>query len=82
MLPGTNIRVIGVNGLNDTASYDYAIAGSLSNMFYGTDLENGEELFDIWYSKDNREFRLAIEFTAGVQVAFQDEIVLGKRSKN
>ena len=51
-------------------------------MFYGTDLENGEELFDIWYSKDNREFRLAIEFTAGVQVAFQDEIVLGKRSKN
>ena len=82
MLPGTNIRVIGVNGLNDTASFDYAIAGSLSNMFYGTDLENGEELFDIWYSKDNREFRLAIEFTAGVQVAFQDEIVLGKRSKN
>ena len=82
MLPGTNIRVIGVNGLNDTADYDYAIAGSLSNMFYGTDLENGEELFDIWYSKDNREFRLAIEFTAGVQVAFQDEIVLGKRSKN
>ena len=82
MLPGTNIRVIGVNGLNDTETYDYAIAGSLSNMFYGTDLENGEELFDIWYSKDNREFRLAIEFTAGVQVAFQDEIVLGKRSKN
>ena len=82
MLPGTNIRVIGVNGLNDTETYDYAIAGSLSNMFYGTDLENGEESFDLWFSKDNAEFRLAIEFTAGVQVAFQDEIVLGKRAKN
>ena len=81
LLPGTNIRVIGVNGLNDTASFDYAIGGSLSNMFYGTDLEDGEEIFDLWYSKDNREFRLAIEFVAGVQVAFQNEIVLGKRAK-
>lgn len=81
LLPGTNIRVIGVNGLNDTSSYDYVIAGSLSNMFYGTNLEDGEEIFDLWYSKDNREFRLAIEFVAGVQVAFQNEIVLGKRAK-
>lgn len=80
-LPGTNIRVIGVNGLNDTSSYDYCIGGSLSNMFYGTNLEDGEEIFDLWYSKDNREFRLAIEFVAGVQVAFQNEIVLGKRAK-
>lgn len=80
-LPGTNIRVIGVNGLNDTSSYDYVIGGSLSNMFYGTNLEDGEEIFDLWYSKDNREFRLAIEFVAGVQVAFQNEIVLGKRAK-
>jgi hypothetical protein len=81
LLPGTNIRVIGVNGLNNTSSYDYVVAGSLSNMFYGTNLEDGEEIFDLWYSKDNREFRLAIEFVAGVQVAFQNEIVLGKRAK-
>ena len=80
-LPGTNIRVIGVNGLNDTTSYDYCVGGSLSNMFYGTNLEDGDEIFDLWYSKDNREFRLAIEFVAGVQVAFQNEIVLGKRAK-
>lgn len=80
-LPGTNIRVIGVNGLNNTESFDYAIGGSLSNMFYGTNLEDGEEIFDLWYSKDNREFRLAIEFVAGVQVAYQNEIVLGKRAK-
>lgn len=80
-LPGTNIRVIGVNGLNNTTTNDYAIGGSLSNMFYGTNLEDGEEIFDLWYSKDNREFRLAIEFTAGVQVAYQDEIVLGTKAQ-
>lgn len=81
LLPGTNIRVIGVNGLNNTSSYDYVIAGSLANMFYGVNLEDGDEIFDLWYSKDNREFRIAIEFVAGVQVAFQNEIVLGKRAK-
>lgn len=81
LLPGTNIRVIGVNGLNNTSSFDYAIGGSLSNMFYGCNLEDGDEIFDLWYSKDNREFRFAIEFVAGVQVAFQDQIVLGKRAK-
>lgn len=80
MLPGTSIKVIAVNGLNDTETNDYAIAGSLSNMFYGVDLQGGEEIFDLWYSKDNREFRFAIEFVAGVQVAYPQEIVLGSRA--
>lgn len=73
-IPGTTVRVIAVAGLNGT---NKAVAGRLSNMFYGTNLEDGEELFDLWYSKDNREFRLAIEFIAGVQVAFPNEIVVG-----
>ena len=77
MLPGTAIRVVGVAGLNGTSK---AVAGRLSNMFYGINLEDGEEIFDLWYSKDNREFRFAIEFVAGVQVAFQNEIVLGTKA--
>lgn len=80
-VPGTSVRVIGVNGLNDTASYDYAIAGSLSNFYFGCDLEGDEDKVDGWYSKDNREFRFASDFVAGVQVAFPDEVVYGKRSK-
>lgn len=77
MLPGTNIRVIGVNGLNGTSK---GIGASLSNLFYGVNMEDGDEVFDLWYSKDNREFRLAIEFVAGVQVAFDDEVVLGTKN--
>lgn len=73
ILPGTNVRVIGVNGLNAT---NKAIAASLRNIFYGTDMMNDEEVFDFWYSRDNREFRLAIYFNAGTQVAFPDEVVL------
>lgn len=80
VLPGTNVRVIKVNGLNGTTTYDYAIGARLSNLFYGTDALGDESKFDLWYSKDNREFRLAIEFTAGVQVAYPSEVVLGKWS--
>lgn len=73
-LPGTNVRIIGVNGLNRT---NIVIAASLRNLFFGTDLMNDMETFDFWYSKDNQEFRLVVKFNAGVQVAFPDEVVLG-----
>ena len=73
-LPGTNVRVIGVNGLNGTKK---AVAASLGNLFFGTDMVNDMETFNLWYSKDNQEFRLAVKFNAGVQVAYPDEVVLG-----
>lgn len=75
VMPGTNTRVIAVNGLNGTNTI---VAASLENLFYGCDMMNDTEVFDLWYSKDFREFRLAISFNAGVQVAFPDEVVYGK----
>lgn len=76
-LPGSQVKVIAVNGLNGT---DKIVAGQLDkNFFYGVDMVNDEEKFEMWYSQDFREFRLAIEFNAGVQVAFPDEVVLGAK---
>lgn len=75
LIPGTTVAVRKANGLNGTHKI---IAGQLDkNFFYGVDMVNDEEKFEFWYSKDNREFRLAIEFNAGVQVAFPDQIVMG-----
>lgn len=78
-LPGTDIRVIAVNGLIDSAS-TIAIAADMNNLFYGVSADEDQDTFDLWYSKDNREFRLAINFIAGTQVAFPDEVVLGVRA--
>lgn len=75
-LPGTDIRVIAVDGLNGVEN---VIAGDMANLFYGVSADEDSDTFDLWYSKDNREFRLAINFIAGVQVAFPNEVVLGKR---
>ena len=77
MVPGTSIRVIAVNGLNGTGKI---VAGRLSNFFYGVGAEDDKDTFDFWYSQDNREFRLAAYFAIAVQVAYPNEIVLGKQA--
>ena len=77
MVPGTAIRVIAVNGLNGTGKI---VAGRLSNFFYGVGAEDDKDTFDFWYSQDNREFRLAVYFAMAVQVAYPNEIVLGKQA--
>ena len=76
MVPGTSIRVIAVNGLNSTGKI---VAGRLSNFFYGVGAEDDKDTFDFWYSQDNREFRLAVYFAIATQVAYPNEIVLGKQ---
>lgn len=75
VIPGTTVTVRKVNGLNGTHKL---IAGQLDkNFFYGCDMIDDAEVFDFWYSKDDRVFKLAIEFNAGVQVAFPAFVVMG-----
>lgn len=76
-LPGTDIKVIAVDGL--IGADQYAIGADMNNLFYGCNLESDDATFDLWYSKDNREFRFDLAFIAGVQVAWPDEVVLGER---
>lgn len=70
-LPGSNIRLIGVNGLN--GEYDL-YAGRLAHFIFGTDLLNEEERFEIFYAKENDEVRFVVEFKAGVQIAFPTQM--------
>lgn len=73
VLPGTTTKVVGVPGLDGTGK---GLALNVKHAFYGTDMEGDEEVFDLWYSKDNQEWRAAINFVFGVQVAFPNENVL------
>ena len=75
LIPGTNVRVIPVGGLDGTGKM---FASYRDNFVYGTDLEGDEEKIEFWYSQDNREFRLAVEFIAGTQVAYPDMLVEAK----
>lgn len=75
IFPATNTKIVAVNGLNGTKK---VIAADPANLYYGCDMMNDAETFDLWYSKDNREYRLAIQFNGGVQVAFADEVVVAE----
>lgn len=75
-LPGTNVDVIKTNGLNkDPGTNDNIVLCSKSNIYVGVDMENSKEVFDFWFSQDDRKFKLDIQFSYGVQFAFPDEIL-------
>lgn len=75
VLPGTNTKLHGVMGLNNKKRM---LAADPENLFYGYDGADDAETFDVWYSKDHQEFRVAIKFNMGAQVAFPDQIVLSE----
>jgi hypothetical protein len=81
VLPGTNIKVIGVNGLNksndntNNTGLNRIVGLRTSNMFFGTDLMNEEDRFEIFFAREADEIRFVAEFKAGTQVAFPEDIV-------
>lgn len=72
ILPGTNIEIIAVHGLNGTGD---AYAMSMSNVAMAVDLEDEEANYRVWYSEDNDEIRTKVSFKLGVNVAFPSECV-------
>lgn len=72
VIPGTMIKLIGVAGLNGK---NEAYASTLSNFYVGGDMEGDESQFKFWYSEDNSEFRLKVEFNLGTQIAFPEFVV-------
>jgi hypothetical protein len=76
-VPGTNVKLIGVNGLNTT---DYMVGVCMSNMYLGTDMLNEQDKFELFYAKEADEMRFVVEFKLGCQLAFTDEVVFWKKS--
>jgi len=70
-IPGTNIKLVALNGLNGTSR---VIAMRKSNGFMGVDLMNEEERFEIFYARENDEIRFMSAFKVGTQVAFPSQI--------
>ena len=72
MVPGTNVKVVAVKGLNGT---NRLILSRVANLYIGTDLLNDAEQFSIFYSKDNDEVRFVAKLKVGSQVAFPELVV-------
>lgn len=73
--PGTDCKVVKTPGLIGVNT----ILGTFpKNLFYGCDMEGDEEVIDLWWSKDDRLYKLAAEWNSGMQIAFPNMVVLGK----
>jgi hypothetical protein len=72
MIPGTNIRIIAVRGLNAS---NRAVLTSAQNLYMGTDLLNDSEEFKIFYSADYDEVRFRAKWKQGVAIAFPEFVV-------
>lgn len=72
ILPGTNIEIVPVNGLNGTGD---AYGLSVGNIAMAVDLEAEEQNYRMWYSQDNDEIRSKVSFKLGVNCCFTNEVV-------
>lgn len=72
-IPGTNVKLIGLSGLNDTGKL---LATHLTNLYLGCDMLNEQDRFELFYAKEADEMRFVSEFKVGVQIAFPLEVVL------
>ena len=61
------------------AGTDYIFAGVSKDWFYGCDMEGANEEIKVWFSNDQDVVRMKVLFNAGVQVAFPNEVKIGKR---
>lgn len=75
VLPATNVKVVAEAGLNGTG---LIVGTDPKNLVYATDVTSADEIVDVWYSKDDRTNKIAIEFNAGFQIAFPDLMKIGK----
>lgn len=76
VLPGTNVKIIALDGLNAVSTASYPIVGGrISNFVVGVDLEHDEEHFDLWYSMEDKCLKFDSAFKYGVQIAFLEEVV-------
>lgn len=81
-IPGTNIRLVATVGLsklqNSTVDDgELLIYTNAKNIAVGTDMLNDEEMFDMWYSRDNDEYRVNIQWKIGATYRYSDYIVKG-----
>lgn len=73
IIPGTNVELVSVNGLNGTSEI---YATTLSNIAMAFDLEAEQTNYKIWYSEDFNEVRFRAAFKLGVGVAYTNLCVV------
>lgn len=75
IFPGSDVKVVKTPGLAGT-TLKTLVGTFAENLVYGTDMENDEEVVDIWWSQDDRVFKYDVEWNSGVAYHFPNQVVM------
>ena len=81
--PGTSVLVkatAGLDGLAAPTAGKNMILTFKDNVAVGTDMLDNDEVFDIWYSRDNDEVRVNVQFKIGAQTYRDNLVVVGYKN--
>lgn len=73
-MPASGIKVIGIEGIASDDENFYVFKPE--DMFMGVDGTNDVELFDLFFSQDNRTYRLDIEWVLAVNYLFSERVYI------
>lgn len=77
VFPGSDVKVVKTPGLAGT-TLPTLVGTFADNLVYGCDMENDEEVIDIWWSQDDRVFKYDVEWNSGVAYHFPNQVVLAE----
>lgn len=85
--PGTGIKMVAVHGLDLNGETNLPVTYRQNmiltypkNLYFGTDMANEYEKYDVWFSKDDQNIKSMFRFKAGAQIAFPELIVVYKNT--
>lgn len=70
----SRVRIIPVAGLEGMG----IVAASRGNLVYGTDIEDSESIFDLFFDKKEQKYDFRVLFNAGMAIKYNDEVVYTK----
>ena len=77
VFPGSDVKVVKTPGLAGT-TLPTLVGTFADNLVYGCDMENDEEVIDIWWSQDDRVFKYDVEWNSGVAYHLPNQVVLAE----
>ena len=66
---------VGLTGAEISSKDVYVVCTWAKNLVFGTDVENSENDFKVWYDDKDEMTRFKVLFNAGTQVKFPDEVI-------
>ena len=70
----------GLTGAEISSKDVYAVVTWAKNLVFGTDVENSENDFKVWYDDKDEMTRFKVLFNAGTQIKFPDEVITIKEA--